>query len=1717
MKRLVFTATFLLSAALWPLSAAVEKQEAEPIKAVSFYKQIRPILQANCQGCHQPAKAKGGYVMTEFERMLAPGDSGEKPVVAGKPEASLLVKQITPVKGEAEMPKGQAPLAEHEIDLLRRWITEGASDDTPPNARQRFDAEHPPVYTRPPVITSLDYSPDGTLIAVAGFHEVLLHRADGSGLAGRLVGLSDRVQSIRFSPDGKLLAVAGGQPARVGEVQVWEIEKRKLLLSVPVGYDTAYGVSWSPDSKLISFGCPDKTVRAIEAATGKQVLQQGSHNDWVLDTVFSKDGSHIISVGRDMSVKLTETATQRFVDNISSITPGALRGGLQTVARHPTKDEVLVGGSDGIPQIYRVFRQTARRIGDNAALVRRFAPMEGRLFSVDYSSDGKRIAAAASLDAHGAVNIYNAAFDSTIPTNVVKALEKETSGQNAEEKAAIEKYLTADVKLLASITFSNVAVYAISFSPDGTRVAAAGSDGQVRLIDASSGSVAKEFAAAPSVTAAVPLTASEPGQPPEALTTTAEKVSLLTSAATEGAKESLPKGAEVASLVVEPSQIRLASRNEHVQLIVTARLTSGDEADVTRLASFSMIGGLGEVSSRGRFTARKSGTGSLTIVFGGKTAVVPVELADLKNTFTADFVRDVNPLLSKLGCNAGTCHGAREGKNGFKLSLRGYDPIFDVRAFADDLASRRVNLASPDDSLMLLKATGAVPHEGGQRTTMDSEQYAILRQWITEGAKLNSDSSRVARIEVFPKNPVVQDIGARQQMRVVASYTDGHSRDVTAEAFIESGNTDIAATDASGLVTTLRRGEAPMLARYEGAYAATTVTVMGDRTGFVWKDQPANNRVDEYIAAKWKRMKTLPSDLCDDSEFVRRVFLDLTGLPPTADEVREFLGDRRNTQIKRDALIERLMCGPEFVDHWSNKWADLLQVNRKFLGEEGTQLFRDWIRKEIQDNTPYDEFVRKVLMASGSNKENPAASYFKVLRSPTETMENTTHLFLGTRFNCNKCHDHPFERWTQDQYYHMAAFFAQVDLKKDPAGGNKMIGGTAVEGAKPLFEVVSDKKEGEVNHDRTGKVTAPDFPYPAKYTPAGTNETRRAKLAAWITSSDNRYFALSYVNRLWGYLMGVGLIEPLDDIRAGNPPSNPDLLDYLTREFVHSGFNTRHILRLICQSRAYQLSLTTHQWNADDKINYSHATARRLPAEVLLDAVYRVTGSAPNFPGTRLGTRAGQLPDSAVDVPSGFLANLGRPPRESACECERSNDIRLGSVMSLLSGPAVSGAVNDPHSELAQLVNREPDDRKLVQELFLRVLNRPAPDKEVDSALSAMRAMDGEHASLSKDLAKAEGTWAIAKARKEKERSDAIAKTEAELVAYLVERAPKVAAMQRERHEKIAAAEQAVRDHEPLLPARLADWEVKLTDDHFAATWTPLDIKDLKGSGSVRLEKLPDGSIRSTGSKGELPDYVLTAETAVRKITGVKLEVLPDDTLPSFGPGFKDGNFFLSEILVEAGSKTNATNFAKIKIKEGRADFVEAKYDIKHVFDGRSEQGRAEGWTIGSNVGKPHWAAFALEKPIDAKEGSLVRITLQHRYQAPYEIGRFRIWVTTSSQPTAEGFPTEVAEAAKVAAPLRTPQQTAKMLAHYRAVDPTVRKLEQTVALARKPLPEDAKVKELEMNLARATKPVPTDAALVQLRQDVELSTKQLANRRLTGAQDLAWALINTPAFLFNR
>ncbi|MGY8770756.1 MAG: DUF1549 and DUF1553 domain-containing protein, partial [Pirellulales bacterium] len=795
------------------------------------------------------------------------------------------------------------------------------------------------------------------------------------------------------------------------------------------------------------------------------------------------------------------------------------------------------------------------------------------------------------------------------------------------------------------------------------------------------------------------------------------------------AANKIPAGSNLVKLQAWPEKVDLTNPFAYSQLLITGELNTGETIDLTREVKRTDKLGVIDLSTSKLVTVNHDGTGTLAFSYGEHNVNIPVTVAGSKDPFNADFIRDVNPVMSKMGCNQGTCHGSKDGKNGFKLSLRGYDAVYDHRALVDDLAGRRFNRAAPDQSLMLLKTSGVVPHVGGQLTQSGDRRYEILRNWIAGGVKLNTKVPRVASIEIFPKNPIIARANTTQQFVVVATYADGTTRDVSADAFIESGNIEVAISDAYGVLTLMRRGEAAVLARFEGAYAATTVTVMGDRTGFEWEQPVTNNYIDELVDNKLKRVKVQATGLCTDDEFIRRVYLDMIGTPPSADQVRAFLNDKRDTKVKRNELIDQLIGSGPYVELWANKWSDLLQVNRKFLGEPGVHAFRNWIKEAVATNKPYDKMVHEILTASGSTLESPPSAYFKVLRDPSEAMENTTQLFLAVRFSCNKCHDHPFERWTQNQYYEMSAFFTQIGRKEDKRFAGQRIGGSAVEGAKPLVEVIYDTNSGEMKHLLTGAVTPPVFPYQDEI--GGDQSVRREALANWITSPENQYFAKSYVNRLWGYLLGIGIIEPIDDIRAGNPATNPELLDALTKDFIESGFDTQHILKHICQSRTYQLSISSSKWNEDDEINYSHAAPRRLPAEVLYDSIHHVTGTQIRLPGVPVGFRSAQLPDVSARIP--FLDDFGRPARESACECERSGGVMLGPVMKLVNGPTISNAVIDPNNAMTKLTNDIKDDKQLIQEIFLRILNRFPSDAELKLGITTLHESTGDHQQVLKE------------------------------------------------------------------------------------------------------------------------------------------------------------------------------------------------------------------------------------------------------------------------------------------------------------------------------------------------------------------------------------------------
>ena len=752
----------------------------------------------------------------------------------------------------------------------------------------------------------------------------------------------------------------------------------------------------------------------------------------------------------------------------------------------------------------------------------------------------------------------------------------------------------------------------------------------------------------------------------------------------------------IESIQLEPASLKLDDGRDARQVLVWGVTADGQKFDLSDEAKFESESPVVTVDADRFITPHQSGEATITISAAGMQAALPVKVLKSEQP-PIRFTHDVMPVLSGVGCNAGTCHGAAKGKNGFKLSLRGYDAEFDYDALVNELQGRRVNRVDPANSLMLLKPTAQVPHEGGHVLQVDSRRYNTILQWIKEGARYEPDpgTARPTSLEVLPKEVALDLPGRTQRLIVLAHYPDGTVRDVTRDSVLSSNSIDTARI-TDNQITALHRGEAAILVRYEGNYGVVNVSIMGDRTGFAFAPMPEYNFIDRYVNAKLAKMKILPSDECTDAEFVRRIYLDLTGLTPTAKEAEAFVDDATPTRQKREKLVDKLLGSRDFVESWSNKWADLLQCNSRTLGEKGVWVFREWIREAIAQNMPYDQFARTLITAEGSSYNNPPVNYMRTLRDTGKITEDVSQTFLGIRFNCNKCHDHPFERWTMDQYYEFGAFFARVAFKP---------------GSRPGEEIVYDNfNGGEVMHPKTAKVVEPEVPYGANPNWQSAR-VREDAFASWMASKDNPFFAKSYANRVWSYFFGRGIIDPVDDIRASNPPVNPELLDALTEDFVRSGFDVQHLIRAIVLSRTYQLSIQPNRWNEDDRTNFSHAIPRRLTAEQMMNAVATATGTKTRLMGLPAGLRPEAEADGMVEG-NDFLKLFGRPKRESACECERTSNVSLAHALNLINGHLISDSVDTSDNAIAKLVKTEPDNRKVIDQIYYMTLDRPATEKE---------------------------------------------------------------------------------------------------------------------------------------------------------------------------------------------------------------------------------------------------------------------------------------------------------------------------------------------------------------------------------------------------------------------
>lgn len=666
-----------------------------------------------------------------------------------------------------------------------------------------------------------------------------------------------------------------------------------------------------------------------------------------------------------------------------------------------------------------------------------------------------------------------------------------------------------------------------------------------------------------------------------------------------------------------------------------------------------------------------------------------------------DFTRDVLPALTRAGCNAGACHGSFQGRGGFQLSLLGFDAAFDYEVLTKGSRGRRLNTGVPERSLLLLKPTGAVPHGGGRRISPDSEVAALLKNWIAQGLPApRPDDLRGLRIHVEPPELILlapqsgtsasAANSSSAELRVIATYGDGSSRDVTAWASYDVREKMIAEVTRTGVVTAQRPGKTAVQVRYLGQVAAVGVSV--PYAAAVDFEFPEQNFIDRLAAAEWKRLGIQPAPLADDATFLRRVFLDLIGTLPTADETRKFLSD--SSPQKRSRIIDEMLARPEYVDFWSLRWGDLLRAHRRYLGDKGLASFSGWIRQSVRENKPLDALARELLTAQGNLFTNGPVAYFFIDEKVEELAETTAQVFLGVRLQCTKCHHHPNEVWSQDDYYGLAAFFSRLETKDSGQLGSRF------GGPKSLRASTKD------NPNRKPLIAATPrlFGEPAA-SPEATSDPR-LHLADWITRADNPFFARNWANRYWAALLGRGLVEPVDDLRATNPASMPELLDALARDFTEHHYDARHLLRTICNSRVYQLAAELHPNRDADGQLFTHRVPRRLSAEVLLDAINQVAGTNETFAGQPPGTRAIALPDPTIV--SHFLSTFGRPLRNNPCDCARGSNPDLSQVLHLANSPALHDKLVSPTGRLAASLKAGWTDDEMVDDLYLSALGRSA-------------------------------------------------------------------------------------------------------------------------------------------------------------------------------------------------------------------------------------------------------------------------------------------------------------------------------------------------------------------------------------------------------------------------
>jgi hypothetical protein len=774
----------------------------------------------------------------------------------------------------------------------------------------------------------------------------------------------------------------------------------------------------------------------------------------------------------------------------------------------------------------------------------------------------------------------------------------------------------------------------------------------------------------------------------------------------------LPKPSDIKSLTVHPARIALKGIDDAQQLILTAELQGGQLQDLSGDVKYEVADKkIARVTSTGRVLPLANGATEITAAYGDKVVKVPVTAESCDVNLPINFPNQIVPIFTKLGCNSGGCHGKASGQNGFKISLLGFEPEVDFNALVKEARGRRLFPAAPDSSLLLLKASGGVAHGGGKRMEVGSDEYRLIRRWIAAGTPYGEKSDPVVTsISVFPDHRVMTR-NNHQQFAVYAHYSDGHIEDITRRAQYESNDQEIAVVDPAGLVHTLgMSGEAAIMIRYQEHVAVFRATVP---LGAKIPDYsfPVQTLVDKYTQNKWHDLGLVPSELCSDEQFIRRLSIDLTATLPSPGQVQAFVADK--DPHKRDKLVDRLLDSEEYSYYFANKWADILRVKRRGQAARasGTFAFHDWIRTAIARDKPYDEFARAILGASGDEVTNPPTVWYKELQNPEQFVDDTAQVFLGLRLACAQCHHHPYEKWSQDDYWGIAAFFGRVASK------NIQVPGEVVQPGGGRL-VIYSRSRGSVTNKRTGQ-PAVMKPLDGKPMEVGLYEDPRQKLVDWMVDPHNPFFTRAVANRYWAHFFGRGIVDPLDDMRVTNPPSNPELLDALAKDLVEHKYSLKHLIATICKSRTYQLSSTPNEFNKHDKQNYARYYPRRLSAEVLFDAVNLVTDSPAPFSGLpqdkHAPKRAIMLPDESF--PSYFLDVFGRPQRISACECERVSEANLAQALHLLNSEEIQGKVARPGGRADVLAKDPRPDAEKIDELFLWAFARKPTEEQRNKAL----------------------------------------------------------------------------------------------------------------------------------------------------------------------------------------------------------------------------------------------------------------------------------------------------------------------------------------------------------------------------------------------------------------